>query len=339
MCDPAKDGASKDYWTSSAGSVDVHYSSGIGNLNFCLLTKGGTHPRGKSTINVPGIGMDKAIRIYYKAATDILTSSAKYANLRTAMEQAATNLGYDQATKDAVSCSWAAVGVGTAPTTCGGGGGGGGGGSTDGTLTNNTPVSNLSDATGGDKFWSMTVPAGQSTLTFTISGGTGDADLYVQNGSKPTKTAYTCRPYKNGNSETCTITNPAAGTWWVMLDAYAAYSGVTLKGSYSGGGTTGDPYLNNGSAISISGASGSAQYWRVAAPAGSSLTVKIAGGSGDADLYVREGARPTTSTYDCRPYLNGNAESCSGTVEGTGDVYVMVRGYAAFSGVSLVATY
>ena len=76
MCDPAADGASKDFWTSSVGSVDVHYSSGVGNLNFCLLTRGGTHPRGKSNINVPGIGMEKAIRIYYKAQTDILTSNS-----------------------------------------------------------------------------------------------------------------------------------------------------------------------------------------------------------------------------------------------------------------------
>src|SRR4029079_10458144 len=100
---------------------------------------------------------------------------------------------------------------------------------------------------------------------------------------------------KNGNPETCTITNPAAGTYWVMLNAYAAYSGVSPTGSYTGGGgNTGDPYLTNGTAVSITGAASSAQYWRVAAPAGSALTVKIAGGSGDADLYVREGARPTT---------------------------------------------
>ena len=63
MCDPAADGASKDVWTRGLGSVDVHYSSGPNNLVFCLLTKGGTHPRGKTTNNVPAIGMEKAIRI------------------------------------------------------------------------------------------------------------------------------------------------------------------------------------------------------------------------------------------------------------------------------------
>ena len=28
----------------------------------------------------------------------------------------------------------------------------------------------------------------------------------------------------------------------------------------------------------------------------------MSGGTGDADLYVRAGSKPTTSTYDCRPY-------------------------------------
>jgi vibriolysin len=61
MYDPAKDGVSLDYWTSTAGSKDVHYSSGIANLAFTLLSKGGTHPRGKSTVNVTGIGVQKAV--------------------------------------------------------------------------------------------------------------------------------------------------------------------------------------------------------------------------------------------------------------------------------------
>jgi len=338
MCDPASDGVSKDYWTSSVGSVDVHYSSGVGNLAFCLLTRGGTHPRGKSTVNVPGIGMDKAIRIFYKAQTDILTSSAKYSNLRTATEQAAANLGYDQATRDAVGCAWAAVGVGTAPTTCGGGGGGGG---TDGTLTNGVPVSSIADSLGGQKFWKLDVPSGQTTLTFTISGGSGDADLYVQQGAKPTKTSYACRPYKTGNSETCTFSPPAAGTYWVMLDAYAAYSGVTLTGTYSNsGGGTGDPLLTNGVAVNnIAGATSSAQYWRITTPSAVTLTVRISGGTGDADLYTRFGARPTTSTYACRPYLNGNAETCTQSNTSAGDYYIMLRGYTSYSGVSLIASY
>jgi vibriolysin len=343
MCDPAADGVSKDLWTSTVGNVDVHYSSGIGNLAFCLMSKGGTHPRGKTTTNVPALGMARAIRIFYKAQVDYLTSSSNFAAARTATEQAATALGYDQATKDAVGCAWAAIKVGAAPTTCGG--------TTpppppppgDVVLTNNVPVSNLSDSTVGNmKFFSLAVPAGQGSVVFTISGGSGDADMYVQAGSKPTTSTYQCRPYLNGNAETCTINNPVAGTYWVGLRAYSAYSGVTLKGVYTaGGGGTGDPYLTNGTPVTgLSGATGSAKYYRVAVPAGkTSLTVRISGGTGDADLYTRFGSRPTTSTYSCRPYLNGNGETCTVTNTQAGDYYVMLRGFRAYSGVQLVADY
>jgi vibriolysin len=340
MCDPAKDGRSKDYWTSTVGSVDVHFSSGVGNLNFCLLTKGGTHPRGKSTIDVPAIGMDKAIRIYYYAATQILTSSSKYANLRTAMEQAVTALGYDPDIKAAVSCSWAAVGVGSAPSSCGGGGGGGGGGDPmDGVLMNGVAQSGLSGAAQSQRFWKIDVPSGQTSLTITISGGSGDADLYVQSATKPTLQSYACRPYKNGNAETCTFSPPAAGTYWVMLHGYAAYSGVTLTGAYSASGG-GDPYLTKGQAVTnLSGAAQSNAYWRVQTPAGATLTVTISGGSGDADLYTRFGARPTTSSYACRPYRNGNSETCTHANTQAGDYYVMLRGYTSYAGVSLIASY
>jgi vibriolysin len=333
MCDPAHDGQSADLYSSTVGNLDPHYSSGLGNLAFCLLSQGGPHPRGKTTITTTGIGMDKAIRIMYEAQTNILTSTATFATVRTAMEQAATNLGYDQATKDSVSCAWAEIGVGAAPTNCGGGG-------SDGTLTNNVPATGINGATGSQQFWKLDVPTNQTTLTFTISGGTGDADLYVQSGAKPTLTSYACRPHKAGNVETCSFTPPAAGTYWVMLNGSAAYAGVSLVGKYSSSGGDGVTVLSNGVAVmGISGASSSSAYWKVQTPAGASLTVQISGGTGDADLYTKFNAKPTTSSYDCRPYVSGNNESCKVTSTQAGYYYVRVRGYQAYSGVSLVASW
>jgi hypothetical protein len=55
-------------------------------------------------------------------------------------------------------------------------------------------------------------------------------------------------------------------------------------------------------------------------------------------MYVRFGAAPTTTQYDCRPYTSGNAESCTQTPR-AGTWHVMVRGYSAFSGVSLKGTH
>ncbi len=112
MDDPTKDGSSLDFWTSGAGNVDVHYSSGISNLAFYLLSHGGSHPHAKSTVVVTGIGIDKASQIFYRANTTIFTSSTNFAAARTATEQAASQLGYSAAEIASVSAAWAAVGVG-----------------------------------------------------------------------------------------------------------------------------------------------------------------------------------------------------------------------------------
>jgi vibriolysin len=219
MCDPAADGVSRDEWTSSLKDVDVSYSSGPNNLVFCLLTKGGVHPRGKTAIQVPAIGMEKTLRLMYKANVDILTSSSNYAAMRAAMSLAAQQLGYSQEVVDAVNCAYAAINVGVAPPVCAG------------PFPEPWIVSDLADATiGSFKYWTFDVPANQSKVTFKISGGTGDADLYVNFGSAPSEAVYQCRPYLTGNNETCTFSPPSVGTYFVGLRTYAPYSGLTLKG-------------------------------------------------------------------------------------------------------------
>jgi hypothetical protein len=110
---------------------------------------------------------------------------------------------------------------------------GGGGGVT--TLTNGVAVTGLSGATGAFQFFKITVPSGQTSLVIPISGGTGDGDLYVKLGAQPTSTVYDYRSILTGNGDSVTVTNPAAGDWYIGLYGYAAYSGVTLKATYSGG--------------------------------------------------------------------------------------------------------
>jgi hypothetical protein len=73
-------------------------------------------------------------------------------------------------------------------------------------------MTNQSAATGSSVNYTLVVPAGATNLSFTMSGGTGDADMYVKFGSAPTDTVYDCRPYKSGNAESCTFAAPSAGT-------------------------------------------------------------------------------------------------------------------------------
>ena len=135
-------------------------------------------------------------------------------------------------------------------------------------LTNGVPVTGLSAAKDASVNYTMAVPAGATNLKFTIAGGTGDADLYVKFGAAPTTgtSGYDCRPYASGNNESCPIATAQAGTYYVMVRAFAAYSGVTLTGSYTMGGLV---FTNNTpvtiadlstatSTIAVSGVTGAA---------------------------------------------------------------------------------
>jgi len=146
-------------------------------------------------------------------------------------------------------------------------------------LSNGVPVTGLSAAINVDTVYTLVVPAGASNLKFVTSGGTGDVDVYAKFGSAPTLTVNDCKSETSTNAETCTIATAQAGTYYVMLHAYAAYSGVSLTGSYTtgGGGTqtytnTTDYTINDNatvdSPIVVSGRTGNA-------PSNASVTVAI----------------------------------------------------------------
>lgn len=109
--DPARDGHSLDYYPDYGWGTDVHYSSGISNLAFTLLSRGGTHPRGKTSITVTPIGVERAARIFYKANADLFTPNTTFEQAKTYTANAAAQLGYDSATVQAVNAAWQAVGV------------------------------------------------------------------------------------------------------------------------------------------------------------------------------------------------------------------------------------
>ena len=112
-------------------------------------------------------------------------------------------------------------------------------------LSNGVPVTGLSGSTGTELRYTLEVPAGASNLVFQQSGGTGDADLYVNFGSAPTTSTYSCRPYLGGNNESCSVAAPQAGTWHVMVRGYSAFSGVSLVGSFTAGGGSQPSFFEN----------------------------------------------------------------------------------------------
>ncbi|WP_191878718.1 M4 family metallopeptidase, partial [Streptomyces filipinensis] len=241
MDKPSKDGGSADSWYSGVGNLDVHYSSGVANHFFYLLSEGS----GAKVINgvsynsptadglpVTGIGRDKALQVWYRALTTKWTSTTDYAGARTGTLAAAGELyGTSSAEYKAVQDAWAGVGVGSRS----GGGGGGGGGVYD----NNTPVAIPDNG-----------PAVTSSITVSDRSGNAPSNLQVSvdithtwRGDLvidligPSGKAYRLKNFSSSDSadnvkQTYTVnasTETANGTWKLKVQDQATYDTGTLN--------------------------------------------------------------------------------------------------------------
>ncbi len=294
MANPPQDGRSIGHASNYTSGMDVHYSSGVYNKAFYTLA------------TTAGWNTQKAFQVFARANDLYWTASTDFNQGACGVQTAASDLGFTVAN---VTAAFTAVGVscgGTTPppvTT---------------PLTNGVPVTGQGATSGNSLNYTLVVPAGATNLTFTTSGGTGDADMYVKFGSAPTDTVYDCRPYTGGNAETCTFATPSAGTYYVRLKAYSTFSGVSLVGSYStgggGGGTqtytnTTDYQINDNatvdSPITVSGRTGNA-------PSNTSVTVAIVH-TYQGDLKV-DLVAPDGTLYNIHNRTGGSADNINKTV-------------------------
>jgi secreted trypsin-like serine protease len=74
----------------------------------------------------------------------------------------------------------------------------------------------------------LTLPPNAKRLVITISGGSGDADLYVRYGEPTSRSKFDCAPYVDGNSERCTLKNPRGGAWHIGVRGFEDFADVTL---------------------------------------------------------------------------------------------------------------
>ncbi|QSX76577.1 S8 family serine peptidase [Lysobacter arenosi] len=183
-------------------------------------------------------------------------------------------------------------------------------------LTNGVAVTGVSGAAGSDKLYSLDVPAGASGLKFVTTGGTGDADLYVKFGSAPTTTSFDCKSEGSSNAETCNIATAQTGKYYVLVRGYAAYSGLSLTGSYTTGGGGTQTYSNTAdftisdnatvdSPVTVSGRTGNA-------PSNASVTVAIVH-TYQGDLKV-DLVAPDGSLYNIHNRTGGSADNVNKTV-------------------------
>src|SRR5207244_10984764 len=87
--DPTRDGYSIDNYKNYPKQTEVHGSSGIANNAFFLLSQGGTNRTSGLTVQ-NGIGIDKALKVFFRALTVYMTPSTNFAAARTATINAAT---------------------------------------------------------------------------------------------------------------------------------------------------------------------------------------------------------------------------------------------------------
>ncbi len=153
------------------------------------------------------------------------------------------------------------------------------------------------------------------------------------------------RAWTFGDGGTASTANPqrtyaTAGTYTVTLTV-TDNAGATNQTSKTVTVSTGVTVLQVNAAVNnLSGAASSEQLFALDVPGNATnLRFFTSGGTGDADLYVKFGAAPTTTTYDCKSEASTSTENCAIATAQLGRYYVLLRGYSAFSGVSLTGSY
>jgi vibriolysin len=199
-------GSALDYYS----GLDVHYSSGVYNKAFYTLA------------TTAGWDTRKAFDVFVKANQLYWTPSSTFETGRDGCLSAATDLGYSTAD---VQAAFDAVDVGATPPP-----------PTTTDMTNGQTISGISGASGSWKYYRVTLGAGASNLVVSMSGGTGDADLYYREGDYPDTSLWDCRPYSAGNNENCSNASPAAGDHYIGIRGYSSYSNTSLTVSWTGGG-------------------------------------------------------------------------------------------------------
>ena len=111
---------------------------------------------------------------------------------------------------------------------------------TDGPSADDTVLKNgvTKELLAGDKgagiIYQFEVPDTASQVSFTLSGGNGDADMYVSFEDTPTTRRYQCRSWEEGNNESCLLNVLSAGTYQVLIYGYDSYSDVKLEANHNG---------------------------------------------------------------------------------------------------------
>ncbi|MFD5142239.1 collagenase [Streptomyces sp. NPDC058401] len=205
--------------------------------------------------------------------------------------------------------------------------------------------SGVSAAVGDYRYFYLNVPAGTTSLKISVSGGTGNANLYYSPTSWATTTNYTARSVKAGNAETLTIDNPPAGYVYISLHAAKAFAGATVSARLlpppvecvaADTRVLGENCLRSG----VAAAAGDYRHFYVDVPAGTtSLQISVSGGTGNADLYYSPDSWATTSNYTARSVKAANTETLTIKNPPAGYVYISLHAAKVFAGATVTSRF
>ena len=179
-----------------------------------------------------------------------------------------------------------------------------------------------------------------ASLSFQLSGGSGNGDVYVHVGGMPTPSSYLMKSASSGNDESIRIKNPLSGIYHVLITAPEEVRGASLLADYVGS-VHPDNVLGKGEVVKgIRLNGGEIAIYRIAVPESrKKLSLSLSGGIGDADLYVKYGRSPTVDLYDKRSDGYGSNEQIVVDRPRAGQYYIMVYAFRDARRVMLAADY
>ena len=94
-----------------------------------------------------------------------------------------------------------------------------------------TPITNVGATMGVELLFGFQFPAADGfSIEFKLSGGTGDADMFVHLGERPpSRDDYECISGAADSNESCRFEAALTGTYHVLIHAFSTFSGTTLS--------------------------------------------------------------------------------------------------------------
>ena len=207
------------------------------------------------------------------------------------------------------------------------------------TTTGELTVNQTECISGNGLYFYVNVENDNTSLDIQTSGGTGEADIFVNTASWATNSSYTQKTNTPGTEETLAVTADAGRLY---VSVFGIHQGVTLNvtsnddGGADTGGDTTDPTPSMCGSNTLSGytltlesqecISGNGQYYYIDIENDSTpLVIETKNGSGQADIYVNTGNWATRSDNIASKVSDGTDKTLNVTAD-AGRLYISVFG-------------